>query len=142
LSLSILNADDACQYQVRDPNFSSPQSCPPKGPGVNFTNILHPAFTSADPKSVKIQLSCQYLFSLLGSVRIKAARKMLFKLTPGGFGGSAGSAGSGGATTTTISSVVTSTTTIAGVVTTTTIISGMTATYSESKSLISLTAMN
>jgi len=35
----------------------------------------------ADPRSVKIPLSCQYLFALLGSVGVKAARKSLVKLT-------------------------------------------------------------
>jgi len=34
-----------------------------------------------DPKSIEIQLSCQYLF--LGSACVKAAYKMLVKLTPG-----------------------------------------------------------
>jgi hypothetical protein len=37
---------------------------------VNFTNVLHAAFTCKDPKSVKIQSSCQYLFALLGSARV------------------------------------------------------------------------
>jgi len=36
----------------------------------------------ADPKSIKIQSSHQYLFALLGSMVIKAARKTLVKLTP------------------------------------------------------------
>ncbi len=31
-------------------------------PGLNFTNILLDAFKRADPKSVTIQSSCQYLF--------------------------------------------------------------------------------
>ncbi len=35
--------------------------------GLNFINALRTAFTREDPKSVKIQLSCQYLFTLLGS---------------------------------------------------------------------------
>ncbi len=51
-------------------------------PGVNFINVLHAAFTLADPESVKFQLSCQYLFVVLGSVRVKAAQKMFMKLTP------------------------------------------------------------
>jgi len=34
-----------------------------------------------DPKSVKIKSKCQYLFALLVSMHIKAARKMLMKLT-------------------------------------------------------------
>ncbi len=36
-----------------------------------------------DPKSVKIQSSCQYLFALLGYASVKASRYMLMKLTPG-----------------------------------------------------------
>ncbi len=35
------------------------------------------------PKSIRIQASCQYLFTLLGSTGAKAARRMLMKLTPG-----------------------------------------------------------
>jgi len=35
-----------------------------------------------DPESIKFQLSCQYLFTLLGSAHVKAAQKMLIKLTP------------------------------------------------------------
>jgi len=35
------------------------------------------------PKSIGIQSSCQYLFTLLGSTGAKAARKTLMKLTPG-----------------------------------------------------------
>ncbi len=34
------------------------------------------------PKSVRIQSSCQYLFTLLGSTGAEAARKTLMKLTP------------------------------------------------------------
>ncbi len=41
----------------------------------NFINILCTAFTRADPESVKIQLSNQYLFTLLGSPSKKAARR-------------------------------------------------------------------
>ncbi len=33
-------------------------------------------------KSVRIQSSCQYLFTLLGSTSAKAARRMLMKLSP------------------------------------------------------------
>jgi len=35
-----------------------------------------------DPKSIKIQSSCQYLFVLLGSRCVKVALKMLVKTTP------------------------------------------------------------
>jgi len=41
--------------------------------GVNFINLF---------MSVKIQLSCQYLFVLLGSAQLKAERKILINLTP------------------------------------------------------------
>ncbi len=34
------------------------------------------------PKSVRIQSSCQYLFTLLGSTGAKAALRTLMKLTP------------------------------------------------------------
>ncbi len=43
---------------------------------------LRTAFTPVSPKSVRIQSSCQYLFTLLGSTATKAARRMLMKLTP------------------------------------------------------------
>jgi hypothetical protein len=43
--------------------------------GVNFINIVHEAFTRANPESVKILSSHQYLFELLGSGCIKASRK-------------------------------------------------------------------
>jgi len=49
--------------------------------GVNFINILLTAFTREDPKRIKIQTSCQYLFALYGAGRIKAACKMFMKLT-------------------------------------------------------------
>jgi hypothetical protein len=52
-------------------------------PGLNFINVLLTALMHADPERVKFQLSCQYLFSLLGSAHIKAARGMLMKFTPG-----------------------------------------------------------
>jgi len=51
--------------------------------GVNFINILQAVLTSKHPKSVKIHSSCQYLFTLLGLAGVKAAHKMLMKLTPG-----------------------------------------------------------
>jgi len=51
-------------------------------PGINFINVLLKAFTRTDPESVKFQLSRQYLFTLLGSVPVKASKKMLMKLTP------------------------------------------------------------
>ena len=52
------------------------------GTGVNFTNILRAAFTRADPKSAIKLLILTVFFALLGSVRIKAARRMLVKLRP------------------------------------------------------------
>jgi len=36
----------------------------------------------ADPESVKVQLSHQYLFTLLGSAHVKTVLKMLMKLPP------------------------------------------------------------
>jgi len=43
---------------------------------------LRTAFLPVAPKRVRIQSSCQYLFTLLGSTGAKAARRMLMKLTP------------------------------------------------------------
>jgi len=53
-------------------------------PGVNFINFLLAAFKSADLKSKTFLLSCQYLFTLLGSAHVTAVQKMLMKLTPEG----------------------------------------------------------
>ena len=50
--------------------------------GVNFTNVLWAAFTPADPKSAKKLLNLTVFFALLGSACVKAARRMLVKLTP------------------------------------------------------------
>jgi hypothetical protein len=56
-------------------------------PGINFTisptfhaKLLH---THTDPKSTKRQSIHQCLLELLVSVHVKAAHKMLMKLTPG-----------------------------------------------------------
>jgi len=45
-------------------------------------NILCKASTCADPKSTKKTDNLTAFFELLGSVHIKALRKMLVKLTP------------------------------------------------------------
>ena len=50
--------------------------------GVNFTNVLRAAFMRADPKSAIKLLNLTVFFALLGSARIKAARRTLVKLTP------------------------------------------------------------
>jgi len=50
--------------------------------GVNFTNDLHAAFMLVDPKSIKMQLSHKYLFTLSGSAGAKAVRRTLMKLSP------------------------------------------------------------
>jgi len=50
--------------------------------GLISPTCLRAAFTPAAPKSVRIQSSCQYLFTLLKSTSVKAARKMLVKLIP------------------------------------------------------------
>jgi hypothetical protein len=44
---------------------------------------LRTASTPIAPKSVRIQSSWKYLFTLLGSTGTKAACRMLMKLTPG-----------------------------------------------------------
>ncbi len=46
-------------------------------PVVNFVNVLRTAFVLVDPKSVKIQLSHQCLFTLLGSTSLKAVCRTL-----------------------------------------------------------------
>jgi len=50
--------------------------------GVNFTNIIRAALMLADPKSAKKLLDLMIFFALLVSAQIKAAHKMLMKLTP------------------------------------------------------------
>ena len=50
--------------------------------GVNFTNILGAAFTRVDPKGAKKTVKLSSFIALLGSARIKAARRTLVKLTP------------------------------------------------------------
>jgi len=52
--------------------------------GVNFINVLFEPFTPADPKSsIKIDILTAFIV-LLRSALVKAARKMLMKLTPVG----------------------------------------------------------
>ena len=51
-------------------------------PGVNFINVLRAAFTHADPESAKKTVKSSSFFALLGSARVKAARRMLMKLNP------------------------------------------------------------
>jgi len=53
-------------------------------PGVNFINFLPPAFTLADPKSVKKIDNLTVFFTLLGSASVKVVRRTLMKLSPGG----------------------------------------------------------
>ena len=50
---------------------------------VNFTNILQSAFTHADPKKCKKTVRLSSFFALLGSACVKAACRMLVKLTQG-----------------------------------------------------------
>jgi len=52
--------------------------------GVNFINILRPAFMLTDPKSAKRYWQLNWIFTLLESARVKAACKMMMNLTPGG----------------------------------------------------------
>jgi len=52
---------------------------------VNFINNLRTAFTLLDPKSGKKIYNLTVFFMLLGSVRVKAVRKTLVRLTPKGY---------------------------------------------------------
>ena len=51
-------------------------------PGLDFINIFHAAFTSADPKWVKMTIKFSIFFMLQGSTSVKAARKTLMELSP------------------------------------------------------------
>jgi hypothetical protein len=51
--------------------------------GVNFVNVLRAAFACADPESAKKTDNLTSFFALKGSVCVKAAHRMLMKLTPG-----------------------------------------------------------
>ncbi len=51
--------------------------------GSISSTYLCTAFMPIAPKSIRIQSCSQYLFTLLGSIGTKAARRMLMKLTPG-----------------------------------------------------------
>jgi len=52
--------------------------------GVNFTNVLCAAFTLTYPQSAKRHWRLESLFSLLGSVRVKVARKHVDEIDPWG----------------------------------------------------------
>jgi hypothetical protein len=45
------------------------------------STYLSSAFTPVAPQSVRTQSSCQYLFTLLGSTRVKAVCRTLMKLS-------------------------------------------------------------
>ncbi len=51
-------------------------------PGVNFTNVICIAFMHADSKSIKNTVKLIIFFMPSGSTSIKAAHRMLMKLTP------------------------------------------------------------
>jgi hypothetical protein len=51
--------------------------------GVNSSTFYGPAFTLQDPESIKNTVKSSVSFSLLGSVRVKAVRRTLMKLSPG-----------------------------------------------------------
>jgi len=50
--------------------------------GINFINILQAAFASTDPESIKKTDNLTVFFALSGSKQVKAAPRMLMKLTP------------------------------------------------------------
>jgi len=49
--------------------------------GFNFINVLRAAFTCTDTKSAKKTVKSSSFFTLSGSVSVKAACRMLMKLT-------------------------------------------------------------
>jgi hypothetical protein len=51
--------------------------------GSISSTYLRTTFTPLAPESVRIQSSCQYIFTLLGSTGAKAVHRTLMKLTPG-----------------------------------------------------------
>ncbi len=51
--------------------------------GVDFTNIFTNRFYGHSSQKHKSQSSRQYLFTLLGSARVKALRRTLMKSSPG-----------------------------------------------------------
>ena len=53
-----------------------------KPSGVNFSNVLRVASMRADPKISKKLLNLTVFSALLGYARVKAACRMLVKLTP------------------------------------------------------------
>jgi len=54
--------------------------------GVNFINVLPASFARKDPESATKTENLTVFFALLGSAHIKAAHKMLMKLTRGSYG--------------------------------------------------------
>jgi len=52
-------------------------------PGVDFINILRAVFMFEDPKSEIKTVKLSIFLALLGSALVKAAHRMLMKLTPG-----------------------------------------------------------
>ena len=50
--------------------------------GVNFINMFTPSFYACRSQKCKKLLDLTVFFALLGSERVKAARKTLVKLTP------------------------------------------------------------
>jgi len=85
ISMNLTNSSPLSQRDVRvkgDLQCWCWRSKPTHTPRVNFTNILLEAFTWADPKSAERTGDLTVFFTILGSVRVKAARKMLVKSTP------------------------------------------------------------
>jgi len=81
-----------CLTSTKSPLHASMLSCLPTFEtehrpkpifGVDFTNILHEAFTCADPNSAKNTVKTFIFFTLLGSTFVKALHKMLLNLTLG-----------------------------------------------------------
>jgi len=79
LKVKIISMDNLVCYYVLLADPLIPVKEVQMGTVLYFSDL---AFTPVAPKSVRIQSSCQYLFTLLGSTGAKAAHRTLMKLTP------------------------------------------------------------
>jgi len=72
-----IETDGDTQQKLLNENMATTE------PGVNFSNVLHGAFTLIIPKSAKNTVKSSVFFTLLGSASVKAVCRTLMKLSPG-----------------------------------------------------------